>query len=75
MCSILHHFSQCSRRAGVTEGDVIIGYGGQLFPDIDGLHYLLVDENVGLPMGLTFLRRGQKSTVPVRAEESRARTR
>jgi S1-C subfamily serine protease len=59
----------------VTEGDVIIGYGGQIFPDIDDLHRLLVDENAGLPMGLTFLRRGEKGTVPVTAEESRTLTR
>jgi hypothetical protein len=52
---------------------MIIGYGGQIFPDIDGLHCLLVDENVGLTMGLTFLRRGEKRTVPVTAEESRTR--
>jgi membrane-associated protease RseP (regulator of RpoE activity) len=58
-------------RAGVTEGDVIIGYGGQPLRDINDLHRLLVDENAGLPMALTFLRRGEKRTVPVTAEESR----
>jgi len=54
---------------------MIIGYGGQIFPDIDDLHCLLVDENAGLPVGLTFLRHGEKRTVPDTAEESPARTR
>jgi hypothetical protein len=44
----------------VKEGEVIIGYGGQIFPDIDDLHCWQVDENAGLPMVLTFLRRGEK---------------
>jgi hypothetical protein len=54
---------------------MIIGYGGQIFLDIDDLHCLLVDENAGLRMGLTFVRRGEKRTVAVTPEESRTRTR
>ena len=54
---------------------MIIGYGGQTVRDIDDLHRLLVDEKVGLPMALTFLRRGEKRTVSVTAEESPARRR
>jgi S1-C subfamily serine protease len=61
--------------AGVTEGDVIIGYGDQTLRDIDDLHCLLADEKVGLPMALTLLRRGEKRTVSVLAEEAPARTR
>ncbi len=44
-----------------------IGYGGQSLQEIDDLHRLLVDEKVGLPMALTFLRRGEKRTVSVTA--------
>jgi S1-C subfamily serine protease len=61
-----------AQRAGLTEGDVIIGYGGQTVPDIDALHKLLVEEKVGIPITVTFLRRGEKKTISVIAEESRA---
>jgi S1-C subfamily serine protease len=50
---------------------VIIGYGDQTVRDIDDLHRLLVEEKVGIPMTLTFLRRGEKRTILVNAEESR----
>jgi len=60
-----------AQRASLTEGDVIIGYGDQTVRDIDDLHRLLVEEKVGIPMTLTFLRRGEKSTILLNAEESR----
>ena len=60
-----------AQRASLTEGDVIIGYGDQTVRDIDDLHRLLVEEKVGIPMTLTFLRRGEKRTILVNAEESR----
>jgi S1-C subfamily serine protease len=60
-----------AQRASLAEGDVIIGYGDQTVRDIDDLHRLLVEEKVGIPMTLTFLRRGEKRTISVRAEESR----
>lgn len=59
------------QRASLAEGDVIIGYGDQTVRDIDNLHRLLVEEKVGIPMALTFLRRGEKRTISVSAEESR----
>src|SRR5574341_159260 len=64
-----------AQRASLTEGDVIIGYGEQTVRDIDALHKLLVEEKVGLPMSLTFLRRGEKRTISVIAEESRVKDR
>jgi len=60
-------------RAGLLPGDVIIGYGDQTVQGIDDLHRLLVDEKVGMPMVLTFLRRGELRTVTVTAEESQTR--
>jgi S1-C subfamily serine protease len=60
-----------AQRASLAEGDVIIGYGDQTVRDIDDLHRLLVEEKVGIPMALTFLRRGEKRTISVSAEESR----
>src|SRR5574340_601355 len=64
-----------AQRAGLVEGDVIIGYGDQTLRGIDDLHRLLVEEKVGVPMALTFLRRGEKRTVSVIAEESRVNDR
>ena len=59
-----------AQRASLAGGDVIIGYGDQTVMDIDDLHRLLVEEKVGIPMVLTFLRRGEKRTISVIAEES-----
>ena len=59
-----------AQRASLAGGDVIIGYGDQTIRDIDDLHRLLVEEKVGIPMVLTFLRRGEKRTISVIAEES-----
>ena len=59
-----------AQRAGLTEGDVVIGYGDQTVQGIDDLHRLLVEEKVGVPMALTFLRRGEKRTISVIADES-----
>jgi len=64
-----------AQRASLAEGDVIIGYGDQTVRDIDDLHRLLVEEKVGIPMALTFLRRGEKRTISVIAEESRVQDR
>jgi S1-C subfamily serine protease len=64
-----------SQRASLVEGDVIIGYGDQTVRDIDDLHRLLVEEKVGIPMALTFLRGGEKKTISVTSEESRVQDR
>jgi S1-C subfamily serine protease len=68
-------FGSPAQRASLAEGDVIIGYGDQTVLDIDGLHRLLVEEKVGIPMALTFLRRGEKMTISVIADESLVRDR
>jgi S1-C subfamily serine protease len=60
-------------RAGVKEGDVIVGYGDQTVQSIDDLHRLLVEERVGLPVPLTIIRRGVKQTLEITAEESPVR--
>ena len=64
--------SRAAKRASPT-GDVIIGYAR---PDRPGHPMictgLLVEEKVGIPMALTFLRRGEKRTISVSAEESRS---
>jgi S1-C subfamily serine protease len=60
-------------RAGLLPGDVIVGYGDQVVRGIDDLHRLLVDEKVGVPMVLTFLRRGELQSFTVTPEESPTR--
>jgi S1-C subfamily serine protease len=50
-----------AQRAGVLEGDVIIGYGSQPIASIDELHRLLTGEQVRVRASLTVLRHGKNS--------------
>jgi S1-C subfamily serine protease len=59
-----------AQRAGVREGDVIIGYGTQPIAGIDDLHRLLTDEQVGVRALLTVLRRTEKVQLEITPEES-----
>jgi S1-C subfamily serine protease len=45
-----------AQKAGVREGDVIIGFGGEPVPHIDVLHRLLTGERIGGKSTLTVLR-------------------
>ncbi len=57
-------------RAGVQEGDVVIGFAEQDVTDIDVLHRLLADRPVGVAAPLTVLRYPQKLTLAVVPEEA-----
>ena len=57
-------------RAGLREGDVIVGYGRHPVSSIDDLHRLLTEEQVGVKVSLTVLRRGEKTVLEVVPEES-----
>jgi S1-C subfamily serine protease len=57
-------------RAGLKEGDVIVGYGKDPVSSIDDLHRLLTEEQVGVKVGLTVLRGGEKTMLDVVPEES-----
>jgi S1-C subfamily serine protease len=61
-----------AQRAGVRPGDVLIGYAGRTVADIDALHRLLVEEQVGIPAPLMVLRGDEIHEVDIVAEESRA---
>jgi S1-C subfamily serine protease len=64
-----------AQRAGVHEGDVVVGYGNHVIASIDDLQRLMTEEQVGVRSGLTLLRRAEKMEVPIVPEESqRART-
>ncbi len=62
-----------AERAGLLEGDVIVGYGDRTIESIDDLHRLLVEEQLGVRTPLTILRRGEKMVLTVMAEELRSR--
>jgi S1-C subfamily serine protease len=57
-------------RAGLTEGDVIVGFDGEPISGIDDLHRVLTEEKVGIKTMLTILRRSEKLTLEIVPEES-----
>jgi len=57
--------------AGVADGDVIVGFGGQPVATIDDLHRLLAAGPVGTRTALTVVRDGEKKTLEVVPIESR----
>jgi S1-C subfamily serine protease len=63
-----------ARRAGLIEGDVIIGYAGRPIAGIDDLHKVLTEKQVGMTAPLTILRRAEKISLDIVAEESKAET-
>jgi S1-C subfamily serine protease len=63
-----------AKRAGLTEGDIIVRYGAQPVSGIDDLHRLLIDEEVGVRSALTILRAAELMTLEVVPQESPSRT-
>jgi S1-C subfamily serine protease len=59
-----------AERAGVREGDVIIGLGGKPVAGIDDLHRLLTEVPTASPSRLSILRRTEKLALPVVPIES-----
>lgn len=62
-----------AQKAGLLEGDVIVGFDGQAIPDIDALHRLLSDEKIGARCVITVLRRTQKLDLAIAPVESLSR--
>ena len=62
-----------AQQGSLREGDVIVGYGDHPIASIDDLHRLLTEEQVGLRVPLTILRRSEKRVLHVAPEESKAR--
>jgi S1-C subfamily serine protease len=54
-----------ARRAGLQEGDIIIGLGPDPIPDIDSLHRRLTDHHDGREVTLTVLRGSEKIVLTV----------
>jgi S1-C subfamily serine protease len=59
-----------AERAGLREGDAIVGYGDQPIAGIDDLHRLLTEERIGVRSSLAVIRRGEKVVVDIVPEES-----
>ncbi len=57
-------------RAGLREGDVIVGYGDHPTPGIDELHQLLTQHDVGVKVPLSVIRRTEKLVLEIVPEES-----
>lgn len=60
-----------AQKAGVAEGDVIVGFLGRPISGIDDLHRLLTDERVGQKAPLVVIRRAQKLEIELVPAESR----
>jgi S1-C subfamily serine protease len=63
-----------ARKAGLSEGDVIIGFGDQPVAGIDELHKLLTQETVGKSIPITLIRRTEKIVLDIVPEESSSRS-
>jgi len=72
---LVHSVEKASpaERAGLAEGDVIIGLDSSPITSVDDLHSRLTEEKIGVSTNLTVLRRGEKIVTPVSPEESRPR--
>jgi S1-C subfamily serine protease len=58
-----------AQRAGVLEGDVIVGYGDHPIAGIDHLHRALTEKQVGVRSSLTVIRKGEKRVLAIVPEE------
>jgi S1-C subfamily serine protease len=62
-----------AQRAGLSEGDIIIGFDGQPIAGIDDLHRVLTEEKVGTRTPLTIIRRSERLVLNIVPEESKSR--
>ncbi len=62
-----------AKRAGLSEGDIIVGFESQPVAGIDDLHRMLTEEKVGVRTTLTILRQTEKLNLTIIPEESRPR--
>ncbi len=61
-----------AERAGLAEGDIIVGCDGWPVTGIDDLHQILTEDRVGVPSSLSILRDGEPKTLEVVPAEVRA---
>jgi S1-C subfamily serine protease len=54
-----------AERAGIHEGDIVVGFDGVAVSGVDDLHRLLLEERIGIAAPVDLLRSGRKVTVVV----------
>ena len=57
-------------RAGLREGDLVVGLNGQPMPSIDALHKFLTGDQIGIESRLTVLRQNEKLDLGITPAES-----
>lgn len=62
--------SSPAARAGLVDGDLLVGLDGTTVASVDDLHRLLRDHPPGKPAALDVLRRGARITVPITPEQT-----
>ncbi|UJS17136.1 MAG: trypsin-like peptidase domain-containing protein [Candidatus Jettenia sp.] len=62
-----------AQKAGLLEGDVIIGIDNQPIRSIDDLHKQLTEHRIGVKSSLTIIRRSDKLILEIISEESQAK--
>jgi S1-C subfamily serine protease len=62
-----------AQRAGLFEGDIIVGFDGQPIAGIDDLHRMLTEEKVGVRTTLAIIRHTEKSNLDIIPEECKPR--
>ncbi len=62
-------------KAGLQEGDLIVGYDDQPIAGIDDLHRQLTEQRVGVKSMLTVIRRSERLTLDITPEDSQSRRR
>jgi len=60
-----------AQRAGLRDGDILVGFDGHPLAAIDDLHRLLTEARVGIRVPLTVIRGAERLTLEVTPEESR----
>jgi S1-C subfamily serine protease len=61
-----------AKKAGLLEGDIIVGFEGQPIGGIDDLHRLLTEKRIGQKSELVVIRRTEKLVLEVFPEESQS---
>jgi S1-C subfamily serine protease len=54
-----------AEQAGVREGDIVVEFGGSSTPDVDSLHRLLTERQIGVRASLTILRQTAREVLSV----------
>ena len=62
-----------AQRAGLSEGDIIVGFDRQPIAGIDDLHRMLTEEKVGVKTALTIIRHTEKLNLDIIPEESKSK--